>query len=67
MTNSAIAANLRIDRLDEYVEIAFDPRGDDLLQQGEDGLWRLLIGRGVNPEDAPEGLPVAFTVIATKV
>ena len=67
VTNSAIAAGLRIDQLDEYVEIAFDPRGDDLLQQGEDGLWRLLLGRGPNPEDAPEGLPVAFTVIATKV
>ena len=67
VTNSAIAASLRIDRLDEFVEIAFDPRGDDLLQQGDDGLWRLLLGRGVNPGDQPEGLPVAFTVIATKV
>jgi len=67
VTNSAISSGLRIDRLDEFVEIAFDPRGDELLQQGEDGLWRLLLGRGANPEDPPEGLPVAFTVIATKV
>jgi len=67
VTNSAISTGLRIDRLDEFVEMAFDPRGDELLQQGEDGLWRLLLGRGANPEDPPEGLPVAFTVIATKV
>ena len=54
-------------RLDEFVELAFDPRGDDLLQQGGDGKWRLLVGRGMTPADQPEGLPVAFSLIATKV
>jgi SAM-dependent methyltransferase len=67
VVTSAISAGMRIDRLDEFVELAFDPRGDDLLQQGDDGQWRLLVGRGVTPADQPEGLPVAFSLIATKV
>ena len=66
VVNAAIANGLHIDRLDEQVELDFDPRGDGLLQQSDDGKWRLRLGRGRNPGDQPEGLPVAFSLIATK-
>ena len=67
VVNGAIRAGMRIDRLDEHTEIEINPRGDDILQRGEDGLYRLLLGRGTNPGDAPEALPVFLTLLTTKV
>ena len=67
VVNALINNGLHLDRLDEQVELEFNPRGDDLLQQDADGKWRLRLGRGVNPEDPGEPLPVAFSLIATKV
>jgi SAM-dependent methyltransferase len=59
-------AGLRTEMLQEHVEIEINPRGDDLLQQGDDGMWRLLVGRGTEPGDAPHPLPVYFTYVAVK-
>jgi SAM-dependent methyltransferase len=57
VVNAAIAAGLRIDRLDEHLEADFDPRGD-VLPRDDDGRYRLRIGA--------EQLPVLFTLIAHK-
>jgi SAM-dependent methyltransferase len=62
----ALRAGLRTELLREHVESEIDPRGDDLLQQGEDGKWRLLVGRGTQPGDAPEPLPTFLTYVAVK-
>ncbi len=66
MVNGAIRAGMRVDRLEEHVVSEINPRGDDVLQQGEDGLWRLLVGRGKDEGDAPEPMPVYLTLIATR-
>ena len=66
MVNGAIRAGMRIDALEEHVASEINPRGDDVLQQGDDGLWRLLVGRGTDEADAPEPMPVYLTFIATK-
>jgi SAM-dependent methyltransferase len=66
MVNGAIRAGMRIDVLEEHVASEINPRGDDVLQRGDDGLWRLLIGRGKNEGDAPEPLPVYLTLLTTK-
>jgi len=66
IVNGAIAAGLRVDRLDEHVESDINPRGDDVLQRGHDGRYRLLVGRGRDHGDAPEPMPVYLTLIATK-
>jgi len=57
---------MRIDVLEEHVASEINPRGDDVLQRGEDGLWRLQLGRGRNEGDAPEPLPVYLTLLTTK-
>jgi SAM-dependent methyltransferase len=57
VVNTALAAGLRIERLDEHLEAEFDPRGD-LLAAGDDGRFRLRIGG--------EQLPVLFTLVAAK-
>jgi SAM-dependent methyltransferase len=62
----ATRAGMRLDLLEEHTAIEVDPRGDDVLQQGDDGLWRLLIGRGPSAGDPPEALPVYLTLIATR-
>ena len=59
-------AGLRTELLEEHLEIELNPRGDDLLQQGDDGMWRLLVGRGTKPGDAPEPMPVYLTYIGEK-
>jgi len=64
---SAARAGLDLEHLDEHVEIAFNPRGDDLLTRGDDGLYRILVGRGTNPGEPPQPMPVAFTFLARKV
>jgi SAM-dependent methyltransferase len=66
IVTGAVRAGLRVDVLEEHTASESNPRGDDVLQQGEDGLYRLLIGRGHNPGDAPQPLPVYLTLIATK-
>lgn len=66
VVNGAIRAGLRIDLLDEHTAIEINPRGDDVLQRGDDGRYRLLLGRGTNPGDPPEALPVFFTLLTTK-
>jgi SAM-dependent methyltransferase len=66
IVNGAVRAGMRIDLLDEHTAIEINPRGDDVLQRGEDGLYRLLLGRGTNPGDAPQPLPVFLTLITTK-
>ena len=53
----AIAAGLRIERLDEHLESDFDPRGD-VLAPADDGRYRLGVGG--------ELLPVLFTLVALK-
>ena len=66
IVNGAIRAGMRIDLLEEHAATEINPRGDDVLQQGEDGLWRLLIGRGKNEGDAPEPMPVYLTLLTTR-
>jgi len=63
----AVRAGQRIDVLEEHTAIEINPRGDDVLQRGEDGLYRLLVGRGTNEGDAPQPLPVYLTLITTKL
>ena len=65
MVNGAIRAGMRIDALEEHVASEINPRGDDVLQQGDDGLWRLLVGRGTDEADAPEPMPVYLTLLTT--
>ena len=57
VVNSALAAGLRIERLDEHLESDFDPRGE-VLARDDDGLFRLRAGG--------ELLPVLFTLVAAK-
>jgi SAM-dependent methyltransferase len=57
VVTAAIAAGLRIDRLDEHLDSDFDPRGN-VLPRGDDGRYRLSVGG--------ELLPVLFTLIARK-
>lgn len=66
IVNGAVRAGMRIDLLVEHTEIEINPRGDDVLQRGDDGLYRLLLGRGTNPGDAPQPLPVFLTLLTTK-
>jgi SAM-dependent methyltransferase len=63
----AVRAGQRIDVLEEHTAIEINPRGDDVLQRGEDGLYRLLVGRGSNEGDPPQPLPVYVTLITTKL
>jgi SAM-dependent methyltransferase len=67
IVTSAIRAGQRIDLLEEHVAIEINPRGDDVLQQGDDGLYRLLVGRGSSPTDPPLPLPVFLTLLTTKL
>lgn len=66
IVTSAIGAGLRVDVLEEHVTSDINPRGDTALQQGDDGLWRLLVGRGREEGTAPQPMPVYLTFIATK-
>jgi SAM-dependent methyltransferase len=62
----ALRAELVTELLEEHTASEINPRGDDLLTRGEDGLYRLLIGRGTNAGDPPYPLPVYLTYIARK-
>ena len=57
VVNAALAAGLRIQRLDEYLDADFDPRGD-LLAREDDGRYRLRVDG--------EPLPVLFALVAAK-
>jgi hypothetical protein len=57
VVNSALGAGLKIQRLDEYLEADFDPRGD-MLPREEDGRHRLRVDG--------ELLPVLFALVAAK-
>lgn len=67
IVTGAVRAGLRLDLLDEHVAMEIHPRGDTSVQQGDDGLYRLLIGRGRAEGSPPEPMPVYFTFLATKV
>ena len=66
IVTGAAAAGLRIDLLEEHDWSEINPRGDSVLQRGDDGLWRLLLGRGKEEGSKPEPMPVYFTLLATK-
>jgi SAM-dependent methyltransferase len=57
VVNSALGAGLKIQRLDEYLEADFDPRGD-MLPREDDGRHRLRVDG--------ELLPVLFALVAAK-
>ncbi len=63
----AVRAGLRVDLLEEHTAVAFDGRGDDVVRLEGDGLRRLRLGRGTNPGDPAEPLPVMFTLLATRL
>ena len=67
VVTGAIRAGQRVDLLEEHVAIEINPRGDGVLQQGDDGLYRLLVGRGTSPADPPQPLPVFFTLLTTRL
>ena len=67
IVTGTVRAGLRVDVLEEHVTSDINPRGDSALQQGDDGLWRLLVGRGRAEGTAPEPMPVYLTLLATKV
>jgi hypothetical protein len=62
----ALRAGLVTELLEEHTASEINPRGDDLLTRGEDGLYRLLVGRGTNAGDPPYPMPVFLTYIARK-
>ena len=62
----AVRAGLTLELLEEHTTSEINPRGDDVLTRGDDGLYRLLLGRGKEPGDAPEPLPVYLTLVARK-
>ena len=57
VVNSALGAGLKIQRLDEYLDADFDPRGD-VMPREDDGRYRLRIDG--------ELLPVLFALVAAK-
>ena len=57
LVTAAVQAGLRVERLEEHVDIDHDPRGD-VLSREDDGRYRLRLGA--------ELLPLAFTLIARR-
>lgn len=57
VVTAAIGAGLRIERLDEHLDAAFDPRGNVLAREA-DGRYRLRLDG--------EPLPVLYTLIAAR-
>jgi SAM-dependent methyltransferase len=57
VVTAAVAAGLRVERLDEHLDAERDPRGSVLARE-PDGRFRLWLGG--------EALPVAFTLIARR-
>ena len=66
VTNAALDAGLRIDRLLEHDAMPFDPRGD-FLELDADGLYRFRLGVGRDDQAASAmALPITYTLVATK-
>jgi SAM-dependent methyltransferase len=57
VVTAAVQAGLRVERLEEHLELDRDPRGDVLARE-DDGRLRLRLGA--------EPLPLAFTLIARR-
>jgi SAM-dependent methyltransferase len=57
VVSEAVAAGLRVDALEEHLDLDYDPRGE-MLTREEDGRMRLRVGG--------ETLPVLFTLRATR-
>ena len=57
VVNAALAAGLKLQRLDEHLDSDFDPRGDVLARE-EDGRYRLRVDG--------ERLPMLFALVAAK-
>jgi SAM-dependent methyltransferase len=57
VVTAAVQAGLRVERLEEHLELAADPRGNVLARE-EDGRYRLRLDG--------EPLPLAFTLIARR-
>jgi SAM-dependent methyltransferase len=57
VVNAALAAGLKVQRLDEHLECDFDPRGD-MLAPEDDGRYRLRVDGEV--------MPLLFTLVAAK-
>ena len=57
VVNAALAPGCKIQRLDEYLDADFDPRGD-ILAREDDGRYRLRVDG--------ELLPVLFALVAAK-
>lgn len=55
---AALAAGLRIERLDEHMESEFDVWGDGDMVQEDDGMWRVRLDG--------QAFPLFFTLIARK-
>lgn len=70
VVNAAIAAGLRVERLDELLEADFDPR-PTLLTREPDGRYRWRLGAGADGAEADGAeappLPVLFVLVAGKV
>lgn len=62
----ALRSGLQLRLLEEHTESEINPRGDTSLQQGDDGLYRLLLGRGPGEGDPPCPMPVFLTFVAEK-
>lgn len=60
VVTAAVSAGLRVERLEEHLEVEFDPRSG-LLTREEDGLYRWRPG---GPGSPP--VPVLFTLIAER-
>jgi SAM-dependent methyltransferase len=57
LVNAAIGAGLRIERLEEHLELDFDPRGDFLTRE-DDGRFRARLDG--------EAIPLLYTLIARR-
>jgi SAM-dependent methyltransferase len=57
VVTAAVQAGLRVERLEEHLDLDHDPRGD-VLARADDGRLRLRLGA--------EPLPLAFTLIARR-
>jgi 8-oxo-dGTP pyrophosphatase MutT (NUDIX family) len=58
IVTAAISAGLVVERLEEFTDEEFNPRGDALLAQGQDGLYRMVLDG--------EPLPVVFALVARR-
>jgi SAM-dependent methyltransferase len=62
----ALRAGLQLRLIEEHTASEINPRGDSSLQRGDDGLYRLLLGRGQHEGEPPHPMPVYLTLVAEK-